>query len=401
MEDNKHDGTLNNTSNFIDVVSEKRLRELTHNLYERVKELNCLYGISRLVEKRNASLEDILKGIVEFIPPAWQYPEITCAHIQWGNSHFKTANYWPTTWRQVQKISVSGKDAGVVEVYYLESRPLEYEGPFLKEERALLDAIAERIGHILEREIAEDNLHVLYEREKKLRKRLQLEMQLRVDFTRKLMHELKTPLTSLMATSQLLVDETRETRLEKLSGYVWDGANNLNRRVDELHDVIRGEIGTLKVSPAALDLRKLIAKMAEENKALLLQQGMSLNIEIEEPLPRVNADPERVRQVLSNLINNAYQYAVSGGKIDIEARKESDTMVVIAVRDYGPGISKEKQKKLFKPGYQVAHQSESAGGLGIGLTLCKRLVELHGGKMGVKSKVGQGAEFYFTLPVCS
>jgi signal transduction histidine kinase len=101
----------------------------------------------------------------------------------------------------------NGKRFGTIEVYYTEEKPDCDEGPFLKEERNLIYVIAERLGHAIERQIAEDNVKFLYHRERALREKLQSEMRVRVDFTRKLIHELKTPLTALIATSQLLYDE--------------------------------------------------------------------------------------------------------------------------------------------------------------------------------------------------
>jgi K+-sensing histidine kinase KdpD len=217
-------------------ASESELRALTHKFSERVKELNCLYGISRLVEDRNSSVDKILQGVVDMIPPAWQYPEITCACINLRKRRFKTAVFRETIWKQTEYLTVNGKRFGKLEVYYLEEKPECNEGPFLKEERNLIHAIAERTGHIIEHKLAEANLQTLYKREKKLHQRLQVEMKGRIDFTRNLIHELKTPLTSLVATSQLLLDEEKNERLSKLARYVSEGANSLNSRIDELHD---------------------------------------------------------------------------------------------------------------------------------------------------------------------
>ncbi len=391
-------GTIDNGGiNNSDI--EVRLRRLTHDLVERVKELGCLYGISRLVENEKNSLDDILEGVVELIPPSWQYPEVTCARITLRRKVFKTANFRETKWKQTETILVKGKPAGTVDVYYLEEKPYAYEGAFLKEERDLIHGIAERLGHVVESKIAEDRLHTLYVRERQLHKKLQTEMKSRVDFTRLLIHELKTPLTSLMATSQLLLEETADTRLEKLARYLWEGANGLNTRIEELHDVIRGEIGKLKLQLEPVNIERLLLSLVEETKALSLQYGVTINLEPGECLPDVNADAERIRQVMLNLINNACKYAAEGQRIDIRAIKEQDSMVTIEVRDYGQGIPKDKQTHLFKPGYQLSGQDDMSGGLGIGLALCKRLVELHGGRIWLESRTGKGSSFFLTLPV--
>jgi len=134
------------------------LQKKTHALGERVKELNCLYAMSSLVQRRKISLEDILLGIAHIIPPAWQYPSITCARIILGNNAFATENFKESQWRQSAPIFVKGKKAGLVEVFYTEERPVCYEGPFLREERSLVNVIAKHIGEIVERKTAEDAL---------------------------------------------------------------------------------------------------------------------------------------------------------------------------------------------------------------------------------------------------
>jgi signal transduction histidine kinase len=134
------------------------LQKKTHALGERVKELKCLYAMSSLVQKGKISLEDILHGIVSIIPPAWQYPSITCARIILENDVFATGNFLETQRKQSASIFVKGKRAGLLEVYYFEERPLCDEGPFLKEERSLINVIAKRIGEIVERKMAEDAL---------------------------------------------------------------------------------------------------------------------------------------------------------------------------------------------------------------------------------------------------
>ncbi len=378
-----------------------KLSELNHDLVERIKELNCLYGISRLVEKENISLEDILQGVVNLIPPAWQYPEVTCARINLKDRQYRTDNFRPTEWKQEEAIIVNSKKIGTLEIYYLDERPIVYEGPFLKEERDLIHGIAERLGHIIESKKAEIALQRSYAREKRLRKKLQSEMQNRVDFTRQLVHELKTPLTALLATSQLLLEETRNTRLEKVSGYVCEGANNLNDRIDELQDVTRGEIGKLRLEPEKLDVEELLVNLIEETRALSSQHGVSIDLQLKNgTLPPIYADPERVRQIMLNLINNACNYASAGKRITIKAKKDLDSKVIeIEVKDYGPGIPKDKRSMVFKPGYQLARQAERRVGMGLGLTLCKMLVELHGGQIWLESTVGKGSSFIFTLPL--
>jgi PAS domain S-box-containing protein len=132
-------------------LNKETLQRLSHDLGERVKELNCLLGMSKLIEETDNSLEETIKGCVDLIPPAWQYPEITCARITLGAEEFKSHNFNETDWKLASGIRVKEKEQGTLEIYYLEEKPESYEGPFLKEERNLLNAIVERLGRFLER----------------------------------------------------------------------------------------------------------------------------------------------------------------------------------------------------------------------------------------------------------
>jgi DNA-binding response OmpR family regulator len=137
---------------------EEALRKRTHDLDGRIKELQCLYGISRFVERQDRSLREIIQGIVDLIPSAWQYPEIACARAILEGDEFRTRNFKGTNWRQTSDIIVHGEQIGNLEIGYLEERPESDEGPFQKEERSLLNAIAKRLGEIIERVRIEETL---------------------------------------------------------------------------------------------------------------------------------------------------------------------------------------------------------------------------------------------------
>ena len=144
-----HQGTFRDITES--KCAEEALLQYTHELDERVKELNCLYGISNLLEKLDVLFEEVLQGTVELIPPAWQYPEITCARIIVDEKEFETANFKETKWGLLSDIFVSDKLIGSIEVYLLEERPESKDGYFLHEERKLLNAVAELIGRTIER----------------------------------------------------------------------------------------------------------------------------------------------------------------------------------------------------------------------------------------------------------
>ncbi|MBN1812945.1 MAG: PAS domain S-box protein [Anaerolineae bacterium] len=138
--------------------AEEMLRERTVELGQRLKELHCLYSISNLIQRPGILLEEILRQSVLLIPPAWRHSRAACARIALGDKEFRTPNFAETPWRQVSDIIVHGEPNGVVEVCYLEEKPASDEGPFSKEERDLIDAIAERLGKIAERKRVEEAL---------------------------------------------------------------------------------------------------------------------------------------------------------------------------------------------------------------------------------------------------
>jgi len=138
--------------------AEESLRKQTHDLDERVKELNCLYGISKIIERPDITFEEMLQEIVDLIPPSWQYPEITCARIIIEGQEYKTKNFKETVWKQTSNIVVHGKRIGILGICYIEEKSERDEGPFLKEERSLISAIAERLGRTTEHKQAQEAL---------------------------------------------------------------------------------------------------------------------------------------------------------------------------------------------------------------------------------------------------
>ncbi len=132
--------------------------KVENELRERIKELNCLYGVSQLAERHFNSLDNLLEELVNFLPHSWQYPDITCARIVFKENTYKSEGFKVTEWRQSSRIYVYSESVGELSIFYLEECPPADEGPFLAEERALLDALADQIGIIATRISAEMEL---------------------------------------------------------------------------------------------------------------------------------------------------------------------------------------------------------------------------------------------------
>ena len=139
-------------------IPSKTYDKLEHELLDRVKELNCLFNTIKLIEKADISLSTLFKKAVTFIPPAFQYPDITCARITFGVDEYLTENFKETKWKLSTDIIVSEHKAGSIDVFYLEEKPQLYEGPYLKDERSLLDTLGKQLESMVERKIAEETL---------------------------------------------------------------------------------------------------------------------------------------------------------------------------------------------------------------------------------------------------
>lgn len=288
--------------------------------------------------------------------------------------------------RRVEEFRTLTKDGGVRWIAGVGTR-VEYQG-------RLAGLISFR--DITEQKRTDERLRELYEQERESRQRVEAEMKRRVEFTRALAHELKTPLTSVLASSDLLASELHDEPLLSLARNISQGASSLNSRIDELLDLARGEVGMLQLKLEPVDLLQLLRDTADSMRPLASSRGQSLTLDLPPSLPPVRADAARVQQVVTNLLGNAFKFTPVAGSITLRA-KEKDAALVVEVRDTGPGMSKEEQKRLFEP-YHRLHR-EPPGGLGLGLSLCKTLVELHGGQIWVRSNVGRGSTFGFSLPL--
>ncbi len=255
------------------------------------------------------------------------------------------------------------------------------------------------IRDISERKKAEQRLRELYAEERKARQQIEAEMKRRQDFMRAVAHELKTPLTPVLASIDTLIAELQDARLQKLARNVAQGAAALDRRVDELLDLARGEVGMLHLRLESTDLRPMLRTVADNMTQLALANGLSLTAQLPPNLPRVRADVTRLEQVLTNLMHNAIKFTPRGGKVTLTAGYHG-TSVVVEVKDTGPGVSETEKKHIFEPyrhlegGVRVR-----AYGMGLGLALCKLFIDLHDGQIWVRSRLGKGSTFGFSLPV--
>jgi signal transduction histidine kinase len=215
-----------------------------------------------------------------------------------------------------------------------------------------------------------------------------------------LSHELKTPLTSIIAAAGLLAEELQTTADEshqKLIQTIIHNANTLETRLAELLDIVKTGSGRLQLQLEPVDIKSLVLGTCMQISPLLRGKGQKLKTELPGSLPIIQGDGQRLEQVLLNLMNNATKFTPEGGNISVRVRKQ-DTGLVVEVQDDGIGIAKEQQTRLFKPYSRLSADRQRHPGLGLGLALSKQVVELHGGRIWVDSEPGKGSTFSFFLP---
>lgn len=172
----------------------------------------------------------------------------------------------------------------------------------------------------------------------------------------------------------------------------------MSRLIDDLLDFAHIQSGQLELRRQPLDVTEVIAAGVEQHRILAGQRGVTLVLNREPTLPAVSADPERLRQVLGNLVGNAVKFTGAGAAVEVSVGRQNGS-VVVSVRDQGPGIPVEEQAKLFKPFSRTNVSAPGVKSTGLGLAICRSIVEAHGGHIWVESEPGRGSTFSFSLPL--
>lgn len=221
------------------------------------------------------------------------------------------------------------------------------------------------------------------------------------EFLAMLAHELRNPLAPIRSAAVLLgrLDACRNPELASIVEVIERQARHMTHLLDDLLDVSRVTTGKVNLQRRATTVREFVAHAVETSRELIDSQQQVLRVDLPANPVFVDGDPVRLAQVVGNLLHNASKYTQAGGAITVTARSQGDT-VVIQVRDNGSGIAADALPHIFELFSQEARSlSRSQGGLGIGLTVVRNMVELHGGQVTVQSGgLGKGSEFTVTLP---
>ena len=397
--------------------AKKALQQRTHDLNERVKEINCLYQISNLFKDPNISLDEILKKSVELMPPAWLYPEITCARIKHDNKTYQSKNFSESAWRQAQAITVDQHDIGCVEVFYLQEMPTLDEGPFIREERSLINAIAKRFSDAIEYQ----RLHqekskmqsFVYQQEKlasigQLAAGIAHEINNPVGFISSNLHTLKKYAAKLneftAAQTKALASATRDDETLPLRKELKIDTilNDLNSLVDEslegatrITEIVRNLKNFSRVDEAKFQEADI--NQCLENTIKVLWNELKYKTELIKEygeLPLIKCYPQQLNQVFLNLLLNAAQAIAKTGKIRIKTWTEAQK-ICISISDTGAGIAPENLTRLFEPFFTT---KEVGHGTGLGLSIADDIIRKHNGKISVVSELGKGTCFTIKIP---
>jgi two-component system phosphate regulon sensor histidine kinase PhoR len=225
----------------------------------------------------------------------------------------------------------------------------------------------------------------------------------RRDFVANVSHELKTPLSSIKGYAETLLEGGLEDR-DNATAFVetiLKQADRLEGLIEDLLSLARIESGQMRLAITSLPLEEVLPSLVETFRPRLLSKDLSLNLKLPACLPPALADPGAVREILSNLLDNAIKFTPSGGRIEIRVSLQSDCLQV-EVEDSGEGISSADLPRVFERFYRAGSgRARSAGGTGLGLAIVKHLVQAQGGQVWAESCLGRGSIFFFTLPLAA
>jgi signal transduction histidine kinase len=355
---------------------ERALRKRSEELCERVKELNCLYSISRLIERRGITLEGILQGVVALIPAAWQFTDVACARIILGGETYCTPNFKATHWRQSAPIRAHGKQVGTVEVHYLTRMPEMDDGPFLSEERNLLLVIAAHLGKMTERIWGYEALQRSNVQLRELTAHIQ---SVREEERHRIAHEVHDDLGQ--ALTALKIDISCVGRkLPDEQAYLRERLCSMSTLVDMIIRNVQ-RIAT-ELRPAMLDDLDLAAAILWQAKEFQERTGIECRIAVKPEEIGLDRDSTTMlfrifQEMLTNVTRHSRALRVKG------ALEVKGSAVVLRVRDDGRGITPEQ-----------AGDRRSFGIFGI-----RERARLAGGTVTIKGVPGKGTTVAVRIPL--
>jgi signal transduction histidine kinase len=225
--------------------------------------------------------------------------------------------------------------------------------------------------------------------------------QMKDDFVLTVSHELRTPVTVVKGFAEMLTEQRKSLNSAQYEAaeVIAESATQLQKMINDLLDLARSDAGKLRIEPEAVSVRSLAQRVGRQMRPHFEERDQKFTVSVEKELPQVEADADRISQVLANLLTNANKYSPKGSEVRLQASRVGDE-VEFAVSDNGPGLGEEELEHVFDRFWRAeSGETQSVGGTGLGLAIAKSLVELHGGAISVDSTPGEGATFRFVLPI--
>ncbi len=340
----------------------EKLKRVTHQVI-------CMRNISRLLGEHINKTHDVLYNLVHLIPEGWQYPNITCTRIKAGGYDVKSENFEETEWKQVVKIQSSTNRWGQIEVYYLEKKPELDDGPFLADERYLLETIASELGMFFEHK----NTEAIKERQHK-------ELNL---YSSILRHDILNDIGVILGNIDILNEILNHD----------DETSEILTTIETLCVRMTGMLRIFTIKPNELETN--ITDIIQESRktASNAYQKMVIKLHIEDDSKNLKTPFSRLLPfVFDNLFRNTAKYAGLDSHIEIHVQRKEDS-ICIRFSDNGPGIPKEVKEDLFEKGV-------STSGGGLGLYLSRMILAIINGEIQlVDIKGNSGAIFEISLPL--
>jgi two-component system, NtrC family, sensor kinase len=356
-------------------------------LRERVKELRCLYDLSKIALREGSDVDSILNKTLEILPRAMQFTEMAEVSIMYRKKLYATIGFKKCNVKISATIGI-GKSDGILQVGY---RPFpkasKLKSAFLMEEKKLIKMVASELSQFIKRASVEENSKNL---------EMQLQHSKRLAFVGELSagiaHELNEPLGRILGFAQLV---------QKNGALSEQQSNDIDRIIKAslyTREIIKKLMIFSRQMPrqiTSVDLNSIVANILHFIDIRFQSRGITIITQLEEKLPTIQADAVQMSQVLVNLITNAIHALSHGGKINILTRSKKAAVSLI-VSDTGSGMSQEVRKKIFEPFYTTKPVGQ---GTGLGLSVVQGIVEDHAGKIVVSSTPGKGSRFEVQIPL--
>ncbi|VXD13627.1 GHKL domain-containing protein [Marinoscillum sp. 108] len=371
---------------FVDQAMKENSTEF--QLRERVKELNCLYELSKIAWEEENDLKAIIAKSLVILPKAMQYPDLAEVSMTIHKKQYSTPHFSDCKWDISTPLTVGERKYGTIKIGYRESGDIASKAsPFLQEERNLIRIVGRELSLFIRRASVEED-------KQKLKAQLQHAERLAFvgELSAGIAHELNEPLGKILGFSQLL----------KKGG-------ELNfQQEEDIERIIKASLYTREIIKKLMifsrqmpqqivpvNLNTIVSSTLYFIDVRFQSQGINIVERLDPNLPLIQADSVQMSQVLVNLITNAIHALPEGGQVTVSTRQK-DNAVILAVKDTGTGMPPSVRKKIFEPFFTTKPVGQ---GTGLGLSVVQGIIDSHDGSIQVTSTRGKGSKFEIRLPI--